>query len=85
MSKIINIESIEDIEVVKHAIGNNEEFSLGKIAPFTYKIVLDGGRFHDYDIDYLDATIARIIITHQTSYNKLLKEIENKLNIKYTK
>jgi len=84
MSRIIDIKSVEDIEVVKHAIGDNEDFTLGKIEPFTYKIVLDGGRFKDYDVDYLDATIARIIITHQTSYDKLLKEIEKKFNVKFS-
>lgn len=85
MSQILNITSIDDIERIKHAISNNEDFVLGDIKPLTYKIVLDGGRFKNYDIHYLDATIARIIITHQTSYDKLLKEIEKKFNVKFSK
>lgn len=81
MEKTLDIKTAEDIERVQLAILRNEDFVLGEITPIQYKIKLDGGRFTDYDINYIDADIAKIILSHQKNYTKFLKELESKFDI----
>lgn len=82
--QILNIRNIEDIEKVKEAILNNEDFVLGEVEPIKHIIKLDGGRFSHYDISYITSDVAKIIVTHQRNFEKLLKEIESKFEIKFT-
>lgn len=80
---VLDIKEVKDIERVRAAILNNEAFTLGEIKPLTYKIILDGGRFKDYDTQYIDANIARIILVNQTNYTKFLNEIEKKFDVRF--
>lgn len=84
MSITLNIESIADIQKIKEAILNHDDFKIGEIKPLVYKIKLDGGRFKDYDINYITADVAAIIISEQKNYLKFLNEIEKKLGITFT-
>lgn len=80
---VLDIKEVKDIERIRAAILNNETFTLGEIQPLTYKIVLDGGRFKDYDTQYIDANVARIIIVNQANYTKFLNEIEKKFDVRF--
>lgn len=84
MAKVMNIESVEDIEKVRAAILNNEQFEIGTVRPLTYRIVMKGGRFEDYDTAHIDAYVAKVVIANQRNYDKLLKEIEKKFNITFS-
>ena len=75
MPTTLNIRTKEDLKVVQNAILNNEDFVLGEINPIPYTIKLDGGRFENYDLDYIDADVAKIILSHQENYTKLLNEL----------
>lgn len=81
---VLNIRDFEDVLRIKEAILNNESFELGEIKPLKFKIKIDGGRFTDYDIGYVDAKVARIILSYQSNYNKLVNEIERKFKVKFS-
>ena len=82
--QILNIRDFNDVLAVQTAILKNEEFELGEIKPLKFKIKIDCGRFTNYDIDYVDAKVAKIILSYQSNYNKLLDELEKKFGIKFT-
>lgn len=82
MTRIINIRTVEDLKIVEEAILNNEDFELGTIEPVKYRLVLDGGRFKDFNPSLINIDIARIIISIQTNYDKIMEELENKYDIK---
>jgi hypothetical protein len=84
MPQILNIRSIEEIEKVKEAILNNIDFQLGEVEPIKHIIKLDGGRFTNYDVSYITSDVAKIILSHQKNFAKLLNEIESKFGIAFT-
>ncbi len=81
--QILNITSIEEIKIVREAILNNEDFELGEIKPITYILKLDGGRFTENHASIIDIDIAKIIISHQENYTKLLNELEKNFEIDF--
>lgn len=81
---VLNIETVIDIERIRKAILNNEKFKIGEIKPIIYTIKLDGGRFRNYDTSIIDADIAKIVISHQTNYTKLLNELERNFKIQFS-
>lgn len=83
MTQILNITSIQEIEKVREAILNNEDFKLGEITPITYMLKLDGGRFAENHASIIDADIAKIILSHQENYSKLLNELERNFEIEF--
>lgn len=83
MTQILNITSIVEIERVREAILNNEDFKLGEITPITYMLKLDGGRFAENHASIIDADIAKIILSHQENYTKLLNELERNFEIEF--
>lgn len=84
MPRILNIRTVEDLKIVKEAILNNEDFQLDEVEPIKHIIKLDGGRFTDYDINYITSDVAKIILSHQKNFGKLLNEIESKFGITFT-
>ncbi|MFW3412330.1 hypothetical protein ACN9J3_06310 [Aliarcobacter butzleri] len=85
MPRTINIKTVDDLKIVEEAILNNEDFKLGTIEPVKYKLVLDGGRFKDFNPSLINIDIAKIIISIQTNYDKIIEELESKYNIKIDK
>lgn len=81
--QIFNITSLEEIERVRAAILNNEDFKLGEIKPITYMIKLDGGRFAEHHAAVIDADIAKVIVSHQENYSKLINELERNFEIQF--
>lgn len=77
----LDLKNEKDIERLLEAIIHNEEFEIGVIEPFKYKLVLDGGRFKDFNPKLIDANIAKIILSIQNNYDILLSELEDKYNI----
>jgi len=83
--KIYDIKDLKDLEKIQLALLNSEDFSIGKIEPIPLILELDGGRYKDYDISYIDANIARIILSQQLNFDKLIKELENNFDIQFSK
>ena len=80
--KIIDIKDINDLAKIEKAIINNEEFKIGEVSPIPFKLKFEGGRFENYNPDYIDKFIAEVVIVEQKNYDLLLKEIEKLYNIK---
>lgn len=85
MPRTINIITVEDLKLVEEAILNNEDFVLGEVEAIKHVIKLDGGRFTNYDINYITSDVAKIILSYQKNYDKLLNELESKFQITFTK
>lgn len=83
--EILDIRNIEDLKKIEQAILENRDFELGEVQPIQHVIKLDGGRFTDYDINYITSDVAKIILSYQKNYDKLLNEFENKFQINFTK
>lgn len=82
MVKILNLTSIDEANVIQEAIIKGEEFEIGTISKIPFIIKLDGGRFNEYDTSYINADIAKIVLSYQTNYSKLIDEIEKKFDLK---
>lgn len=81
--RTLGIHSKEDLDIVMKAILNGEDFKFGEIKPFLCTIKLQGGRFEHYDVRYIDADIAWIILKIQDNYEELLGRIEKIYDIKF--
>ncbi|MGJ0332516.1 hypothetical protein NG752_00645 [Aliarcobacter cryaerophilus] len=84
MPRTINIRNVDDLKIVEEAILNNEDFILGEVEAIKHVVKLDGGRFTNYDINYITSDVAKIILSHQKNFTKLLKEIESKFGVRFT-
>lgn len=82
MPKTLNLTSIDEAKIIQEAIIKGEEFEIGIISKIPFIIKLDGGRFNEYDISYINADIAKIVLSYQTNYSKLIDEIEKKFDLK---
>lgn len=80
--EILDIRNIEDLEKIEQAILENRDFELGEIEPIPFKLKLDGGRFENYNVKFIDKFVAEIILIQQNNYEKLLKEIEKLYDVK---
>lgn len=85
MPQTIDIKTVDDLEIVKQAILNNIEFELGEVQTIKHIIKLDGGRFTDYDVNYITSDVAKIILSYQKNYDKLLDEFESKFKITFSR
>lgn len=84
MKTILNIKTIEDIKTIQEAILNNNDFEIGDVLPIKYTVKLTGGRFENYDINYINADVAKIVLSEQENYTKLLNELTKKFNIEFS-
>lgn len=80
-TQVFNITNVDEIKRVREAILNNEDFELGEIKPITYMLKLDGGRFAEHHASIIDADIAKIIVSHQENYTRLINELERNFEI----
>lgn len=80
--ELININTFQDIEVYFDKLTKGENVAIGDIAEtITVAIKLDGGRFTNYEAPYVDAVIANMIIAHQDSYKKIVKQLRKDYGI----
>lgn len=79
--RTLNLKTKEDIETLLNAIIDNDEFKIGTVEPLKYRLVLDGGRYENFDPQLINADIAKIILSIQSNYDTLLLELQDKYNI----
>ena len=59
----IEINSVADlIEAKDFMLQTQSDIKISKIGDIEYKIKLDGGRFNNFDLTYIDAGVARIVL-----------------------
>ena len=78
----IEINSVADLFKAKDfIIQTQSDIKISKVSSLEYKIKLDGGRFNDFDLSYIDADVAKIIVEYQTQYDNFIVGLEQKFNI----
>ncbi|WP_462110580.1 hypothetical protein [Campylobacter concisus] len=78
----IEINSVADLfEAKDFIIQTQSDVKISKVSSLEYKIKLDGGRFNDFDLSYIDADVAKIIVEYQTQYDNFIVGLEQKFNI----
>lgn len=78
----MEIGSINDLIRAKDImIKTQSNVEITQVSELEYTIKLDGGRFRDFDLDYINADIAKIILDYQTQYNIFIDGLEQKFNI----
>lgn len=78
----IEINSVADLfEAKDFIIQTQSDIKISKVSSLEYKIKLDGGRFNDFDLSYIDADVAKIIVEYQTQYDNFIVGLEQKFNI----
>lgn len=79
----IEIHSVIDLIRAKDAmIETRGDVRITQVSELEYTIKLDGGRFNDFDLSYINADIAKIILDYQTQYNAFIDGLEQKFSIK---
>jgi len=53
-----------------------ENVEIRNVGNITHTIKLSGGRFSDYDINYINADIAKIVLSYQDSFYKIVSILE---------
>ena len=61
---------------------NGENVEIRNVGNITHTIKLSGGRFSDYDINYINADIAKIVLSYQDSFYKIVSILEKDFDIK---
>lgn len=80
--ELININNFQDIENYFDKLTRGENVAIGDISEtITIAIKLDGGRFVDYEAPYVDAVIANMILAHQESYKKIVKQLRKDYSV----
>lgn len=78
----IEIHSVIDLIRAKDAmIETQGDVRITQVSELEYTIKLDGGRFSDFDFNYINADIAKIILDYQTQYNAFIDGLEQKFSI----
>lgn len=78
----IEIRSVVDLIRAKDAmIETRGDVRITQVSELEYTIKLDGGRFNDFDLSYINADIAKIILDYQTQYNAFVDGLEQKFSI----
>lgn len=77
----ISINSIDDLLSTYEKLSNGEAINIVDIGKIQYAIKLRGGRFDDYNTDYIDAEIARIIDSYQNSFYNIARILKRDYGI----
>lgn len=84
MSEKVEINSLNELIAFKDELIKNPQngVEISAINGVIYTIKLSGGRFKNYDINYISADIAKIILEYQAKYDEFIDGIEKEFNIK---
>lgn len=65
------INSIDDLLTIFEKLSNGENVKVTEVGTIQHTIKLQGGRFENYNIGYIDAEIARVIASYQDSFYRV--------------
>ena len=82
MVENITINTIDDLIAAQRRLFNGEDINIEQIGDLTHTIKLSGGRFDNYDINYINADIAKIVLAYQDSFYKMVSILEKDFDIK---
>ena len=78
----MDINTIDNIMQLEQMLFNGENVEIRNVGNITHTIKLSGGRFSDYDINYINADIAKIVLSYQDSFYKIVSILEKDFDIK---
>ncbi|MCW1526044.1 hypothetical protein OLR83_02150 [Campylobacter jejuni] len=67
----LSIKSFDDLLTIFEKLSNGENVKVTEVGTIQHTIKLQGGRFENYSIGYIDAEIARIIDSYQDSFYRV--------------
>lgn len=82
MVENITINTIDDLIAAQRRLFNGEDINIEQIGDLTHTIKLSGGRFDNYDINYINADIAKIVLSYQDSFYRMVYILEKDFDIK---
>ena len=78
----MDINTIDDIMQLEQMLFNGENVEIRNVGNITHTIKLSGGRFSNYDINYINADIAKIVLSYQDSFYKIVSILEKDFDIR---
>lgn len=78
----MDINTIDDIMQLEQMLFNGENVEISSVGNITHTIKLSGGRFSNYDINYINADIAKIVLSYQDSFYKIVSILEKDFDIR---
>lgn len=82
MTENVIINTIDDLVDVQRRLFNGENVNIEQIGNLTHTIKLSGGRFENYDVSYINADIAKIVLSYQDSFYRMVSILEKDFDIK---
>lgn len=82
MTENVIINTIDDLVDVQRRLFNGENVNIEQIGNLTHIIKLSGGRFENYDVSYINADIAKIVLSYQDSFYRMVSILEKDFDIK---
>lgn len=79
---LVDINTIDDIMQLEQMLFNGENVEIRNVGNITHTIKLSGGRFSNYDINYINADIAKIVLSYQDSFYKIVSILEKDFDIR---
>ena len=79
---LVDINTIDDIMQLEQMLFNGENVEISSVGNITHTIKLSGGRFSNYDINYINADIAKIVLSYQDSFYKIVSILEKDFDIR---
>ncbi|MBQ8819230.1 hypothetical protein [Campylobacter sp.] len=77
-----SIRTLSDLFALQERLANGENIIVGDVGQITHSIKLQGGRFDNYAVGYIDANIAKVVLSYQDSFSKIVSIIEKNYGIK---
>lgn len=77
-----SIRTLSDLFALQERLANGENIIVGDVGQITHSIKLQGGRFDNYAVGYIDVNIARVVLSYQDSFSKIVSIIEKNYGIK---
>lgn len=76
-----SINTLNDLRLLQEKLANGENVIISQIGQITHSIKLEGGRFNDYDDGYIDADIAKMVLSYQDNFYKIVSILEKNYGI----
>lgn len=77
-----SIRTLSDLFALQERLANGENIIVGDVGQITHSIKLQGGRFDNYAVGYIDVNIAKVVLSYQDSFSKIVSIIEKNYSIK---
>jgi len=75
-------DQMADLIVAQRRLFKGEDINIEQVGNLVHTIKLSGGRFNNYDTNYINADIAKIVLSYQDSFYRMVYILEKDFDIK---